>query len=615
MKSPPFEDACVLFSNDTVFPDAARAVTSVVFDAAKPISPCILLEGKIEEGSDSLMILALDMGGTHVDGVLLEAGQLLKAVKHEVQRDDLFASIWQCLQELLQDQEKDDIRRIQLSTTVSTNAIVENKIAKVGVIIQSGPGINWGYERMGTQVHKLSGSTDHRGVVVDPYDKNELKRIRSSFQTEGVENLAIISKFSPRNPDTEQEIASFFAAAYDEITLGHSLSGKLNFPRRIETAYLNAAVSTTFRQFAESILTALKKEGINAPVYILKADGGTLDLDTALLRPVETILSGPAASYVGMSALFPTEKHDAILLDIGGTTTDIFFLAEGEPLFEPMGSEIDGRKTLVRAIYSHSHGLGGDSYIRHEDGCIKIGPERRGSAVAFGGEELTPTDALVVLGLMEAKYPEKAEQALSQFAATMDLDRTACAHLIVEHFCERIMQVIAEKLEQINSSPVYTIKELLHGQRIEPKSIKVIGGPARALAGHLSDAAGMEISFPENYEIANALGAALAKPTSEISLYANTERRIVSIPELQIYEKIDKSFDQADAEEYALRAVKETAQAMDLSAEKTEVEITESSSFNMVRGFMGRERNIRVRAQIKPGLLYDYQSQKQGGTA
>ena len=125
----------------------------------------------------------------------------------------------------------------------------------------------------------------------------------------------------------------------------------------------------------------------------------------------------------------------------------------------------------------------------------------------------------------------------------------------------------------------------------------------------------MEISFPENYEIANALGAALAKPTSEISLYANTERRIVSIPELQIYEKIDKSFDQADAEEYALRAVKETAQAMDLSAEKTEVEITESSSFNMVRGFMGRERNIRVRAQIKPGLLYDYQSQKQGGTA
>ncbi|NLC26248.1 MAG: hydantoinase/oxoprolinase family protein [Fastidiosipila sp.] len=558
------------------------------------------------------MILAIDMGGTHIDGVLLQQGSLVKSVKHEVQKDNLFDSIWQCLQDLLQDQEKREITRIHLSTTVCTNAIVEGNVSNVGVIVQSGPGINWDFERLGDNLHYLPGSTDHRGIVVDDFDQKDLQKIRKSFQGNDVESLAVISKFSPRNPDTEKNIEDFFSDDYSEITLGHSLSGKLNFPRRVQTAYLNAAVAETFRDFAGSMLSALEREAITAPVYILKADGGTVDLDSALKRPVETILSGPAASFVGISALFPGEKDDAVLLDIGGTTTDIFFLAEGIPLFEPRGIEIDGRKTLVRAVYSISLGLGGDSYVRLDQEQIRIGPERRGSAVAFGGDDLTPTDALVHLGLMEGKYPQKAEQVLSAFAAELSLDTDTCARKIVTQFCASIGQAIDEILERINSSPVYTIKELLHGQHITPQSIKVIGGPARALTGALHQATGLEISFPNNYEIANALGAALAKPTTEISLYANTERRILSIPELDIYESIDKSFHQAEAEKIALNAVEKAGTAMGLPSDQLEAEITESSCFNMVRGFMGRERNIRVRAQIKPGLLYDYQPTSKG---
>lgn len=558
------------------------------------------------------MILAIDMGGTHIDGVLLRKGELVKFVKHEVRKDDFFDSIWQCLQELLQDQKKNEITRIHLSTTVCTNAIVESNVSNVGVIVQSGPGINWNFERLGDNLHYLPGSTDHRGIVVDDFDQKDLQKIRNSFQGKDVDSLAVISKFSPRNPDTEKDIGDFFADDYSEITLGHSLSGKLNFPRRVQTAYLNAAVAEIFRNFAGSMLSALEREAITAPVYILKADGGTVDLDSALKRPVETILSGPAASFVGISALFPGEADDAVLLDIGGTTTDIFFLAEGIPLFEPMGIEIDGRKTLVRAVYSVSLGLGGDSYVRSDEDEIRIGPERRGSAVAFGGKELTPTDALVCLGLMEGKYPQKAEQVLSAFAVELDMDTETCARKIITQFCTNIGQAIDEILEQINSSPVYTIKELLHGQHITPQSIKVIGGPARALAGTLRQASGLEISFPTNYEIANALGAALAKPTTEISLYANTERRILSIPELAIYESINKSFNQAEAEKIALSAVEKAGAAMGLPSDQLEAEITESSSFNMVRGFRGRDRNIRVRAQIKPGLLYDFQPAREG---
>ncbi|NLC39714.1 MAG: hydantoinase/oxoprolinase family protein [Clostridiaceae bacterium] len=559
------------------------------------------------------MILAIDMGGTHIDGVLVRQGALLKSVKHELERNDLFGSIWRCLQDLLEDQEKSEITRIHLSTTVCTNAIVEGKVSRVGVIVQSGPGINWDFDLLGNNLYHLSGSSDHRGIVTENFRQSELQTIRARFQDRGVESLAVISKFSPRNPDTEKKIGDFFADEYKEITLGHKLSGKLNFPRRVQTAYLNAAVADTFRTFAESIQEALAREAITAPVYILKADGGTVDLDSALKRPVETILSGPAASYVGITALFPVIEDDAILVDIGGTSTDIFFLAAGLPLFEAEGIEIDGRKTLVRAVFSKSVGLGGDSFVRSNRGEIRIGPARRGPAVAFGGDDLTPTDALVYLGLMRGKHPQKAEEALAVFAAELGLDTEACARKIVTLFCDSIMQTIDSILARINSSPVYTIRDLLAGRRITPGSIKLIGGPAKALAEPLHQASGLEINFPENYEIANALGAALARPTTEISLYANTERRILSIPELGIYESIDKSFTLEEAEEIALKAVSKAGTEMGLQADQIEAEITESSSFNMVRGFMGRERNIRVRAQIKPGLLYELQLAGEGG--
>lgn len=551
-----------------------------------------------------IVIVAIDMGGTHIDGVLLRENELIKAVKHQVRKDDLFGSIWQCLKELLEMVEKDKISRIHLSTTVSTNAIVEDKISKVGLVLQTGPGLKWDYQNLSSKAHLISGSTDHRGVVVKEVDYKELDKIAEHLRNEGAESLAIVTKFSTRNPNTEKKIKDYFRDDFTEVTLGHSLSGRLNFPRRVQTSWLNAAVAKTFRDFASNMQEALKREKITAPVYILKADGGTVDINTALSKPVETILSGPAASFMGISALFPEEKNDAVLLDIGGTTTDIFFLVDGIPLFEPMGIEIDGHKTLVRAVYSVSVGLGGDSQLIIENKQIKIGPRRLGSALAFGGSELTPTDALVFLGQMEGQYPERVSEKLSVFADKLGLDSQECANRIVKQFCQTIMQTVEELLQDINSKPVYTIEELLHGKIVNPQSIKVIGGPAQALAPYLEKASSKRVQFPENYEIANALGAALAKPTREISLYANTDRGILSIPELDIYQKIDDSFDLAQAEELALSHVEKSASQMGLPTDQIESEIVESSSFNMVRGYLGRAKNIRVRAQIKPGLLY-----------
>ncbi len=546
------------------------------------------------------------MGGTNIDGVAVDEGHIVRQSKRPVDRRDYFHSIWTCIKELLQGVKKEAIERIQLSTTISTNAIVENKISKVGLILQRGPGLTWSFDNLGEHVLDVTGSVDHRGIPVSSEAAEEFSKIKEHFLQHSVEAVAVVGKFSTRNPDFEIRAAEALGDDFQEITMGHSLSGKLNFPRRVRTSYLNAAVHSTFNRFAENIEEALKCEGICAPVYILKADGGTISLEGAIAKPVETILSGPAASLMGMTALLDEEERDRCLLDIGGTTTDLFFLADGVPVFEPSGIEIAGHKTLVRAIYSTSVGLGGDSHVRIEEGKLKIGPERRDHAVAFGGNYLTPTDALVYLGAMEAgldaENKAKSREALESMAKEAQASPEEFAGMIVDSFCRSIRATIESALKKINASPVYTIRELLADRTLKPRSVGVIGGPAKALAKYLARELGMPVEYPPNHDIANAIGAALAKPTVEINLLADTDRAILSIPDAGVYERIDKYYDLKKAKERALNEVKLAGERMGMSSELLEAEIVEASSFNMVKGYRA-DKNIRVKAQIKPGLL------------
>lgn len=548
------------------------------------------------------MIIGIDVGGTNIDGVAVQEGQITKQIKRPVDRNDYFHSIWSCIKELLQGVEKEEIRRIQLSTTVSTNAIVENRVSKVGVILQRGPGLNWQFDNLGEHVAEVMGSVDHRGIPVSSEDAEELSSIKKNFLHYAVDAVAVVGKFSTRNPDFEKRAAEYLRDGFQEVTMGHAISGKLNFPRRVQTSYLNAAVHSTFQTFAENIKEALKREGISAPVYILKADGGTISLEGAKAKPVETILSGPAASLMGMMALLKEGKTDRCLLDIGGTTTDLFFLVDGVSVFEPSGIEISGHKTLVRAIYSSSVGLGGDSHVRIEEGKLKIGPERRDHAIAFGGKYLTPTDALVYLGAMEAEQKCESAEALEGMAKEMLVPPREFAEMIVSQFCQSIRETIEDTLEKINARPVYTIKELLDDRTVTPQSAGVTGGPAKALSRYLERELKMPVEYPPYHDIANAIGAALARPTVEINLLADTDRGILSIPETGVYEKIDKSYDLKKAKERAFSEVKRAGEGMGISSDISGAEITEASSFNMVKGYRA-DKNIRVKAQIRPGLV------------
>lgn len=550
------------------------------------------------------MIIGIDMGGTHIDGVIIDKGTIVKTIKNTTDRNDLFKTIQTTLQQLLDNIDKQSISRINLSTTVSTNAIIENKISKVGMIVQSGPGMRYDFSQAGDQLEFISGYIDHRGSIVKEVAGKEIEAIKAQFIEQGVESVGVVSKFSTRNPSHEMHIAELLGDDFDSITMGHSLSGKLNFPRRVHTSYLNAAISNTFKNFAEHIAQSLQQEGVDAPVYVLKADGGTMDLATAKRQSVETILSGPAASFMGLSALF-SETADGVLLDIGGTTTDIFFLANGVPLFEPLGISVGPHKTLIRSIYSASIGIAGDSFVRVEDQAIKIGPQRKGRPIAFGGAHLTPTDAMVVLDLLPSEYKEQARLAVDAVAQQLGLSIEDTAQHILNSMAALIQQKVADLLATINAHPVYTVKEVLDNKQLQPQFVNVIGGPSKILAPYLAQHFKLKVNYPSRYAVANAIGAALAKPTLEINLHADTDRQILSVPEVAIYEPIDKSYDLAMAEQRALDIVKEGALHMGADPDSLSAEIVEANSYNMLKGFSSIARNIRVRAQTTPGLIYE----------
>ncbi|MFV9566961.1 hydantoinase/oxoprolinase family protein [Thermoanaerobacter mathranii] len=557
------------------------------------------------------MIIGLDVGGTNIDGVVVEKGKIIKTIKKPTNRDNLFNSIWTALKELLSGYDNTKIERINLSTTVSTNAIVENKLSPVGMIIQPGPGLPYDFLACGDGNVFISGYIDHRGEIIKDFNLLEIKNAIKLFKEKNIKAYAVVTKFSIRNPSIEMKIKEILENDIPNsfITMGHTISGKLNFPRRVYTSYLNSAVHSIFDEFLNNIKKSLEKEGINASVFILKADGGTMNMSTAEKKPVETILSGPAASLMGINAMLPTNK-DAILLDIGGTTTDIFFLADGVPLFEPWGIRIGKYKTLVRAIYSVSIGLGGDSSICVRNGRIKIGPQREGVPYAFGGPKPTPTDAMITLELIDEnafclthENVKKAYEAMTLLGKELNLSAKDMAKLILSTMGDIIKNKVDELLHEINSRPVYTVKELLYGKRIKPKLINIIGGPSKVLAPVLEEKFNLPCYYPKNYSVANAIGAALARPTTEITMFVDTSKKTLFVPELGLYEKISGNYTLDKAKEKALELVKKSALSLGASIEEIEAEIVEESSFNMVRGFYTIGKNMRIKAQIKPGLI------------
>ena len=549
-----------------------------------------------------MMILGIDVGGTHTDAVLIENFRVKKKVKVITNERDLLDSLWKVTDDLLKEENPERIERVVLSTTISTNAIVQGKTDRVGMILVGGPGLTPSLLRGGDDCHFISGYVNHRGIEVVRIDRDEVSRIGECFKREGIDHVGIVGKFSTRNPRQEVEIREIINTRVRHVSLGHRMSSHLNFPRRIATTFLNEAIREIYANFLKQVLNLMHLRNISSPIYILKADGGTIDITQSGEFPVQTILSGPAASIMGILSMVEC-RDDAIALDIGGTTTDIAIFGKGLPLLEALGVTIGGHKTLIRGLRMISIGVGGDSRIRCEEGTLIIGPEREGPAAAFGGPFPTPTDAMIILGLIPLGERGRAREALLPLGRQMQCSVLEVAKTIFAQTCERIASAVLNEIETINDRPVYTIHDILEDRRLKPEILYVVGGPARSMAFRLGELLGCPVYIPEHAEVANAVGAALARTTAEMTILADTEQGTLTVGEEDDRITIGPRFTREDAVRIGKEKLRERAIKMGVKEEDLEIEITEDQEFNMVRGFYTTGKNIRVRLQVKPGLI------------
>ena len=573
------------------------------------------------------MLLGLDVGGTFTDAVIIDGHRVASSAKRRTTKDNLMQGIGEALDAVLDSCDTSNIEQVTLSTTVVTNTIVEKKEQVVDLYVVTGPGRNVDDIFPVSPIY-LQGYTDHRGIVVERTFPNVVRSIARMVQERSGTDLAAVSaKFGVRNPQEELSITETLQETYNTISNGSLLSGSLNFPRRTISAYFNSAVTPVFTVFKKNVEDALSVRNIKAPLHILKADGGSLPMEHMVSRPVETAFTGPAATVLGLSALGAIGNMHTVALDIGGTTTDISLWKQGKPLMTKNGVSIREYPSAVRSFAVTSVGIGGESVVRIVDGKITVGPERVGPSAALGGHEPTLGDALIVLGHASYGDAELATQSLQQLAHLLqanwkhgecedalgnhnsekqwihNVSALDVAQLIVKKALETIQHGIDEVVRTENKRPVYVVADIVNPDVFVPAQIVVVGGTAPSLGPSLGEYLNLPVTIPENAAVANAIGAALALSTIELTVHVDTKRRLLVIPELGVKQQTCTLKRAEQVVERAKEALGEEALRLGLD-KMQEVEVISIEDFPVVEGWQSMERLITVKVQLEAGVKH-----------
>jgi N-methylhydantoinase A/oxoprolinase/acetone carboxylase beta subunit len=327
------------------------------------------------------LVLGIDTGGTYTDGALLdyETRQIVDTTKTLTTHHDLKICIQEALDNLLP-ADPSAIRLVSISTTLATNAIAEGKGRPVGLFLLGyDPDLvasfQFQHSFATTHFHYFKGGHTLHGEPQAPLDVEGIVRQAEVLQNE-VEAFAISGYFSPFNASHEEAARQALAEAVDQpVVLGHQLSMRLNSIQRATTASLNASLLSILEEFLAAMRATLDQRGVTAPLMVVHGDGGLMEASAAAARPVETVHSGPAASAIGGRFLAGVEQ--ALVVDIGGTTTDLAILEDGQVTIREEGTTVGRYNTAVRAANVHSIGLGGDSLIAFNvEGDLEAGPAR-----------------------------------------------------------------------------------------------------------------------------------------------------------------------------------------------------------------------------------------------
>lgn len=506
--------------------------------------------------------LGIDVGGTNTDAVILDEANLLIAKAKTPTTEDVTGGIVKALDLVLGSAEIDlaQISYAMLGTTHCTNAIVERKrLCSVAVIRIGAPATMavkpltaWPADlkaAIGDMRYVIKGGHEYDGRRIAPLDEEKIKEICAAVG-EKAETVAVTSVFSPVNTEDELKAAGIVRAEMGDIpvSLSHEI-GSIGLLERENATVLNAAVVRVARSIADAFSKALAERGISARMYLGQNDGTLMSVDYALRYPILTVACGPSNSIRG--AAFLTGLRDALVIDVGGTTTDVGVLANRFPRESSVAVEIGGIRTNFRMPDLISIGLGGGTVIKKQNGQTAIGPQSVGyrlkeEALVFGGQTLTATDIAVKLGLVAIGEPE------------------------------RVGRLDAALAEQSHREMVRMVEDLVDRMKTTaaPQPVVVVGGGSILLPERLTGAS--TVIRPDHFEVANAIGAAIAQVSGEIE-------RVFALGTL--------------GREEALRQAREMAveEAIKAGADRGSVEIVEINDVPLAY-LPGNATKIRVKA-------------------
>jgi N-methylhydantoinase A/oxoprolinase/acetone carboxylase beta subunit len=423
--------------------------------------------------------IGIDTGGTYTDAAIIDArtAKVVATAKALTTKGDLTIGVVEALEGVLRNNEtiaRTDIKLVCLSTTLATNAIVEDHGSAIAVIfigfdaaMVERSGI--GKALPGTRILRLDGGHDYGGNEVAPLDYAAITAFAKQVGPE-IEAFAIAAHYSVRNPAHELAARDLIERATGRnSSLSSELAHDLDAPRRALTAALNARIIAPIGALVAAVRAAMARLHIDAEFMIVKGDGALAPADVIAQRPIETILSGPAASVIG--AKFLCGRSDFIMADIGGTTTDIAILENGWPKLSRSGATIGNRRTLVRAVDIHTFALGGDSEVDLDaDGTVRLG-SRRIVPVALLAQRFPQTIKTMEVMLADPGHvPYAGRFVLRPFGHMHSAPR---GHLLPR---ER------ELLAAVNETPV-ALKDLVFGPALQRALDKLVGLGLLQLAG------------------------------------------------------------------------------------------------------------------------------------
>lgn len=458
------------------------------------------------------MRIGIDVGGTNTDAVLMDG---VRVRGHHKARTtaDVGSGIITAIRRLLNDAmlEPREVDSVMIGTTHFTNAVVQRRnLLNVGIIRIALPAtrgllplVDWPKDfrkAVEGSVHLVRGGYQYDGRLNSTLDENGLADAARAIRGKGIRSVAITGLFSPVNKEMELRAAEIVTNEIPDVrvTLSHNI-GRLGLLERENAAIINAALAELSVAVIDSMRQALDELGIEAPFFISQNDGTLMHADFVVSYPVLTFASGPTNSMRGAANL--TGISNGIVIDIGGTTTDIGVLVDGFPRESSTVVHVGGVRTNFRMPDLLSIGLGGGSLVSASDPS-EIGPQSVGydihrRAMIFGGDTLTATDIAVAAGLSDLGNRSRVSHLSPSF---------------VEQSMQRIRDIVEDGIDRMKTSA-------------DPVPLILVGGGSMLVSRNLEGAS--QVVVPEFATVANAVGAAIAQvggETDRVFSYATCGR-------------------------------------------------------------------------------------------